>query len=149
MLSFLYDQHYEPPPCQESVQYSHFEQDAQVYALADKYRIPTLKRYVLDRVSAVFKDDEFDVQAFLMSVRTVWTSTPSSDQGLRNLYVKQLLCHRETYFPEAIFEELIRDFEGLATDVLLADRRFTYLGQSWPKPVQPESKIEDPACPNQ
>ena len=67
--------------------------NALVYAMADKYQVEWLKERAISktwyRLSEAFKLKEFSD-----AIETVWTSTPSSDKGMRHLFLENFLTRR-------------------------------------------------------
>ena len=121
VISFLYKQAYDVPSVRSSEGYNQFEWDTCVYALADKYGIPTLKQFIIQKLKAIFEEEKIDDNAFISSIETTWTSTPLSDKGLREPFMERILCYREDYFRRPYFENLLIRSERLAADLLMAE----------------------------
>ena len=102
------------------------DHSALVYAIADKYEVRGLKTRVLQEVSAYLRGDDDDiVKDYIESIPTVWTSTPSSDRSLRNIYIEHLLCHRNYYFADEGIIAHLKDVQEFARDTLLEDRKLS------------------------
>ena len=102
-----------------------------MYALADKYIVPSLKesakahfsKYVDDVV--IYKLDFFVhlKEGFLMTLRIIYRSTPSSDRGLRDALVPFVKEYQPVLQEDQDFLALMRDGFGdgeLATDMFEA-----------------------------
>ena len=61
--------------------------NAQVYAVAEKYDASSVKDYACE--TSVFNGN-CTVFGFMLAIELVWTTTPSSDRGLRQSYLRQL-----------------------------------------------------------
>ena len=94
--------------------------DAQVYSLADKYDIQFLKELSKGLVQAKL-DGPLDIPQFLKAVRTIYTTTLSSDRGLRDILVPVLDNHRKALNNDDGFLDLLRSGLGdgdFAVDVV-------------------------------
>ena len=106
--------------------------NARMYAMADKYDIPFLK----DLSKSMFTAQLYGpltVPQFLDAVQTIYTSTLSSDRGLRDLLVPSLIKNRILLSKEEVFLDLVRSgfADGdFAVDVIAA--------LSQPPEVEPE-----------
>ncbi len=72
--------------------------DAQVYTIAEKYNIPSLKVLAREKFDGTV-DKGWEDDGFPLAIREIYTSTPDSDRGLRDIVrkvvrenVKALLC---------------------------------------------------------
>lgn len=66
---------------------------AHMYSLGDKYDIPSLKKEARQRFSKdviIPGDKKSETLTLLSVVNLIYTSTPDSDRGLRNLVVRQI-----------------------------------------------------------
>lgn len=89
---------------------------AQMYALADKYGIHDLKDLVREKFAEV-ASSYWDGSGFLMAVQTVYSSTPETDHGLRDIIVDTLSQHREL-LKKVEIEALVKEVNGLAYGLL-------------------------------
>ena len=65
--------------------------NAHVYAMAEKYEIPALKRMAAKKTANHLDESEHPLHFFVDAIKVVWTTTPSSDKGLRSLYIAAFL----------------------------------------------------------
>ena len=89
---------------------------AQMYALADKYGIHDLKDLARDKFAEAASND-WDGSGFPIAVQTVYSSTPESDHGLRDVVVDTLSQHR-VLLAKAEVEALVKEINGLAFGLL-------------------------------
>ena len=120
MLAFLYSCDYDDAhPTQHR-----YEFDARMYALADKYGIEDLKDFAQYKLSLVlpYRWDSlaFDPPMFVKALRVIYTTTLSSDRGLRDLVIPAIKHHRVKLRNNADFMEMLGsglDDGGFAADV--------------------------------
>ncbi|PVI05415.1 hypothetical protein DM02DRAFT_498558, partial [Periconia macrospinosa] len=90
---------------------------AKVYAIAEKYHIQGLKFVAIEN----FRLATLDVivnKEFCNAIDVVYTTTPDSDRGLRDLVVKRIRNIVERIgFPEEV-ESLCKEIPELAVDVM-------------------------------
>ncbi len=89
-----------------------------MYAMADKYDIPFLKDLSKGKLQTQL-DRPMDIPRFLKAVRTIYTTTLSSDRGLRDLLVPVLKEHWSALSKDPGFLDLIRS--GLVDGDVVAD----------------------------
>ena len=84
-----------------------------VYALGDKYDVPSLKTTALRKFdklsSSAWKNAEFP-----RVVEMVFESTPDSDMGLRNIVTDIIFRHGEDFARNHEMKHVIRNVNGLA-----------------------------------
>lgn len=94
-----------------------------MYALADKYAIDDLKVLAKTKFEEAVVQD-WDSQAFAHAAELVFTTTPSSDQGLRKIVIKTMNQHRDLVNYEEI-QNLLNSGNGMAwalVQVLFGDQ---------------------------
>lgn len=89
---------------------------AQMYALADKYGIHDLKDLAREKFAEAASND-WDGGGFPLAVQTVYSSTPDSDHGLRDVVVDTLSRHKKLLEKPDV-EELVKEINGLAFGLL-------------------------------
>ena len=67
--------------------------NALVYAMADKYQVKWLKDRAISKTWHRLSEN-FKLKEFSDAIDTVWTSTPSSDNRMRSLYLENFLIRR-------------------------------------------------------
>jgi hypothetical protein len=95
---------------------------AQMYALADKYGIHDLKDLAREKF-AVAASIGWHENMFATAVQTVYSSTPDSDHGLRDVVVETIRKHKEL-LRKAEIKILVREVDGLAYDLLKSEWGF-------------------------
>lgn len=105
--------------------------NARMYAMADKYDIAFLKKLSTAMLQAQL-DGPMITPRFLKAVRTIYTTTLSSDRGLRDLLVPVLKKHRSALSNDAGFLNLIKS--GLADGDFAADLTVALSQLPDPKP---------------
>ena len=88
-----------------------------IYALADKYEIPALKEVAKEKTMVAI-ETEWKKECFLTAVHIVWTTTPSSDRGLRTCYIPTIAKHRADLHAKEDFIDVLRLHGDLAVDIL-------------------------------
>ncbi|CAH0055463.1 unnamed protein product, partial [Clonostachys solani] len=91
--------------------------DAQVYQIADKYDIPTLKEYSKDRFCK-FITTGWNMDEFPLAINVVYESTPSEDRGLRDLVVETSLLHLDTLLEQDGFSNILRTNADFSADLI-------------------------------
>lgn len=91
---------------------------ARMYGMADKYDVPFLKELSKSMFHAQIKGP-IDMPPFLKAVQSIYTTTLSSDRGLRDLLIPALKTHRHTLNKDDGFSDLIKS--GLADGEFAAD----------------------------
>ena len=67
----------------------------EVYALADYLGMQPLKQIVKKKFSEALKED-WEVVSFTKALRTIYTTTPASDRGLRDAAKAHLTAHKKS-----------------------------------------------------
>lgn len=91
---------------------------AKVYALADKYGIHDLKDVARAKFSEAASRD-WDSSSFPRAIQTVYSSTPESNQGLRDIVVSTISQHKELLERTEV-ETLAKEINALAFGLLQA-----------------------------
>lgn len=120
MLVFLYSCGYDDAhPTQNP-----YEFNARMYALADKYGIVNLKDFAKYSLSLLlpYPGDlrTFKAPMFVKALRVIYTTTLSSDRGLRDLVLPAIKCCRVDLRENVDFMEMLSsglDDGGFVTDV--------------------------------
>ena len=104
--------------------------DAKMYAIGDKYHVPSLKEKAkahfydyLSKLEACHTDMVFFIDGFLEILTIIYTSTPNSDRGLRDALVPFVKHQQPLLMEHEDFLDLMRSGFGdgeLATDMFQA-----------------------------
>lgn len=86
---------------------------AKVYAIGDKYGIPSLKEVALAKFQKT-AELAWSVDEFCIAVRIAFTTTMDEDRGLRNIVVRVLKERTRDVAENATMERTTRDIDGLA-----------------------------------
>ncbi|KAK4551649.1 hypothetical protein LTR86_011023 [Recurvomyces mirabilis] len=97
---------------------------AKVYALGDKYGIPSLKEESLAKFRDVSKHS-WREEGFIEAVRICFATTGDGDKGLRNIVVRILNDHVEELADKPEVEDVIRSIDGLAYDLWKKSKNLT------------------------
>ncbi|VUC31516.1 unnamed protein product [Clonostachys rosea] len=112
MLRYMYSFNYNNIQGVSSMVY-----DAQVYQIADKYDIPTLKEYSKDRFSTAITAG-WNMDEFPLAINVVYESTPPEDRGLRDLVVETSLLHLDTLLVKDGFNGILRTNSDFSADLI-------------------------------
>ena len=93
-----------------------------VYAIADKYAIDPLKALAKGKFKALFETD-FSPHGLSHVVREVFSSTPATDRGLRDVVVDKFMVHLEVLLQEEAFGALLQEQAELGWDLLHRERK--------------------------
>lgn len=98
--------------------------DAQMYQIADKYQIPSLKAHSMSRFGAAIATG-WDMDDFSVAVSVVYNSTPSDDRSLRDLAVETSCANIEKLLQHDDFCKLLRETPDFSADLIpvLCDER--------------------------
>lgn len=88
-----------------------------VYAIADKYDIPTLRSQAAARFSKVLSP-EADLEDFINAIKTVDESVPGGDRTLWEVIIKIIRDHMEFLLAKEEFIVLIGELPLLMADLL-------------------------------
>lgn len=91
-----------------------------VYAIADKYDIPELKKLATNRFELTLSKEHKGYESFMFYkvVRDVYTSTPDSDRGLRNLVLKACTKYHDDVLLEPRFVKMADQLPGFWKEYL-------------------------------
>lgn len=87
-----------------------------MYAVADTYGVLGLKRLANQKFRDAVRE-YWDSSEFVKSIKVVYTSTPSEDQGLRQ-EVNRVLVNRRELLDKPEVKNVMKEVPGLAADVL-------------------------------
>lgn len=93
--------------------------NAQVYSLADRYMIPTLKHLAKDKFETAIKTG-WAMDDFLLAVDVVYSSSPESDRGLRDLVVGISGGNLKELLKNAGFQNLLSEKPKFAADIIIS-----------------------------
>ncbi|TRX89369.1 hypothetical protein FHL15_009806 [Xylaria flabelliformis] len=117
MIQFMYHFDYN---CPEGVSTLLF--DVKVYSIADRYIIPSLKDYALAKVENAFDlspDPAIFPTNLLLTVSSeVYSSTPESDRGLRDVVAEAFHKNLNRLENSATFRTTLHEIPGLAVDLI-------------------------------
>jgi len=116
MVNYMYqlDYTYEPKAEHET---SHMMIDVQMYAIADKYDIPGLKRLAILKFRGL-TNASWKTPAFPEAIKAIYETTPDSDRGLRDVVLKKSVEHSKTLFKaETGFKEMLQEAPSFASDL--------------------------------
>jgi hypothetical protein len=88
-----------------------------VYAIADKYDIPSLKRLAKERFESWAKKN-WAREDFSDIVREIFESTPTSDRGLRDIVIRIVALHADVLTKKDEFRRLIEEDGDLGLSTL-------------------------------
>ncbi|KAL4973725.1 BTB/POZ domain protein [Aspergillus desertorum] len=98
--------------------------NVKVYQIGDKYGIPNLKEQAKEKFAASIKTcwvmDDFPV-----AIASAYSTTPSSDRGLRDLLVSTCLEHILELLENEDFRQVLRETLGFAADLVENRNHFT------------------------
>lgn len=82
-----------------------------VYAIADKYSVPLLKALAIEKFEDVMssKHPTWNPDAFAGVCIQIYSTTPSSDRGLRDCAKDLMEEHKESLHLNEAFRSLLRD----------------------------------------
>lgn len=100
---------------------------ADMYALGDKYQVKGLCTLAASKFSACLHH-HWDSKDFITAVQAVYSSTPDSNRGLRDVVVKAFQKYFDTdVTKDPSIEAKLHKIDGLSFELL----------KSWPKKVNP------------
>ena len=118
MLEFLYSADYEmQTEANNDAIESPLVTHAMVYALAEKYCIPVLKKVSKQKFVTVLEKD-WKHESFPRAIEIVYTTTVPQDRGLRNAVISVVLQHKAHMQQQASFMLLIKDLGDFAVGVV-------------------------------
>lgn len=92
--------------------------EAQVYQIADKYDIGSLKEHAKENFSAAV-DTGWSMDDFPLAITLVYTTTPSEDRGLRDVVIRVSNLHIDDLLSKEYFCEVLRNTTEFAADLVL------------------------------
>ena len=99
--------------------------NSQMYAMADKFGVPRLKAYSLAKIKNVF-EMYFSYKDFVRGISIAWSSTISSDKGLRDVFLKEYLLRRPSLLEHySHIAESLKATEDFLWDAMLEDWRIS------------------------
>ncbi|KAI9832042.1 MAG: hypothetical protein M1819_004586 [Sarea resinae] len=104
---------------EDTLQYSSFLLDAQMFAIGDKYGIPMLKHCARLRFEKRADNGEWDVLSFCLAVRELEPLPWSASQVLKDLVERLCYRSREILHESQEFVDLLRDLPEFSRAVLL------------------------------
>ena len=99
---------------------SHLILHTRVYALAEKYDIPSLK-YLARRKFEMEMACYYDSPEFAEAIEDVYCSTIDSDRGLRDIVLETFKCHPQLANTQDVFK-VIRETPSLAFELFKLER---------------------------
>ncbi|KAL8684852.1 MAG: hypothetical protein Q9224_006099 [Gallowayella concinna] len=90
-----------------------------VYSLAEKYDIQRLKELSQDKFE-IRAADEWTIEDILHVLPLVYTSTPATDRGLRNIMIRVCLRHMDRLIADDNFREIMHGDATMCFDMLSA-----------------------------
>ncbi|KAL1999358.1 hypothetical protein VTN02DRAFT_4640 [Thermoascus thermophilus] len=88
-----------------------------LYAVADKYMIPSLKSAARDRFAA-WAVEHWSTPSFLLAVREIYENETGNYVELRDVAVRPMVARADDLFLKEEFVDLLRDFGELGTELL-------------------------------
>lgn len=99
---------------------SHLVQHTRVYALAEKYDIPSLKQLAKSKFEMAMACN-YDSPEFADAIEEVYCSTIDSDRGLRDVVLETFKCHPQLASTQDVYE-VIKDTPTLAMELFKVER---------------------------
>ncbi|KAI4233111.1 MAG: hypothetical protein L6R40_007176 [Gallowayella cf. fulva] len=90
-----------------------------VYALADKYYIQLLKELSRDKFE-IRAADEWGVEEIVAVLPRIYTTTPASDRGLRDVIITVCLPHMDQLMEDENFRDIMHGDAAMCFDLLSA-----------------------------
>ncbi|KAM0420461.1 hypothetical protein ACHAPT_011753 [Fusarium lateritium] len=91
--------------------------EAQVYQIADKYDVKSLKEHVKDKFDAAIAIG-WPMGDFPLAITVAYITTPSEDRGLRDLIVKTSHYNINSLMKKGYFFEVLRNTADFAADLV-------------------------------
>jgi speckle-type POZ protein len=115
MLNFMYLFDYDASGSDQA-QASPMIFDVKVYSIADKYDVMALKSQAKDKFEKVAKSC-WNMGDFPPAISEVYSSTPATDRGLRDLVVEISCTHIDALLARQDFRNVLQETVGFAADV--------------------------------
>ena len=90
-----------------------------VYAIAEKYDIPELKQLAREKFIASFSQNRPPKNLSAIA-KAVFETTPSGDEGLRQIVIQECLHWRHDWMKDPVFMSILKETGDLATGILTA-----------------------------
>jgi speckle-type POZ protein len=87
-----------------------------VYSIADKYDVVALKSRAKEKFEKAAKSC-WDMEDFPLAISEVYSSTPATDRGLRDLVVEIVCTHIDALLVKQDFRNLLEETVSFAADV--------------------------------
>jgi speckle-type POZ protein len=92
---------------------------AQVYGLADKYIIPSLKNCSMSKFGMAISSG-WQLDDFPSAIVEVYDSTPDTDRGLRDVIVEVATQNVKKLIKNSLFDDALREKPTFAADMVKA-----------------------------
>lgn len=99
---------------------SHLLEHTRVYALAEKYDIPSLKQLAKSKFEMAMAC-WYDSEEFAEAIEEVYCSTVDSDRGLRDVVLETFKCHPQLASTQDVFA-VIKETPSLAMELFKVER---------------------------
>jgi hypothetical protein len=146
MIEYLYISKYESVGVGEGTEkeaLSELRLHAELYAVADKYGLPSLADHAKSRFIATIHDS-WDPYGFLESINAIYTLTPGSNRGLRDVAVARTRLQGKKDFPEgrahALMKRICLQVPEYAFDIVDSFMQKPILGRC--RDCGPNQKVE-------
>ncbi|RYP71327.1 hypothetical protein DL771_004904 [Monosporascus sp. 5C6A] len=93
--------------------------NAQVYSLADKYIIPSLKSQAREKFETAISTG-WAMDDFPLAIAEVYNSTPDSDRGLRDLTVKIARTNINALLKTELFRDVLGEIPAFAAEMVIS-----------------------------
>lgn len=91
--------------------------EAKMYAMADKYELDGLKEVAKTRFAEALKRS-YDTEEFVVAVETVYSTTPDSDRGLRDIVTAFTWSRQETLLARKDVQSLLNYLDAFSKDLV-------------------------------
>lgn len=105
---------------EEAESESHLVEHTRVYALAEKYDIPSLKQLAKSKFEMAMAC-WYDSPEFADAIEEVYCSTVDSDRGLRDIVLETFKCHPQLASTQDVFT-VIKETPTLAMELFKVER---------------------------
>lgn len=91
--------------------------DAQVYTIAEKYNIPSLKDLALKKFDEM-EGKGWEDAGFPLAIKEIYASTPESDRGLKDIVCDRAKINMTVLLRRPDFRALLLEVNDFTVDVL-------------------------------
>lgn len=122
---------------------------ANLYAVAEQYNIPTLKKAALDKYTTCVVTHWNDT-AFVVSLKLIYEATPETDKDLRKVAIQAAAEQIVVVMDKGDFLTITKEDGDLATDILKAvveESKKKERSLSTPPPPTASVTRDKPRCP--